>query len=207
MLWALDCLYYISAGLQHHVNPCHFWWLDGPWQGRPVPPTSAWRHSTVDDADSMRMDVVWWMGRQHNLEMARRLLDLKPSKLVEIHMFWLVISNSSIAHYFQPYFGDSWGWSQLIQWIVFCRGSNRPASFDLDATASASWIQLVQYSIFCNATSASLLYWHNLTWGTVKSLGDRLCTESSLVFGKCAKHCVAIGPPTTGGSFALLFFT
>ena len=32
------------------------------------------------------------------------------------------------------------------------------------------------------------------TWGKVKVLVDHLCWESSLVFGKCTKHCVAIIP-------------
>jgi hypothetical protein len=55
-------------------------------------------------------------GEAAQMDMAWRLLDLKPSKLVEIHIFWgdFKFKHCSFST-FQAYFVDLGGGSQLIK--------------------------------------------------------------------------------------------
>lgn len=223
--------------MQHHVKLCHSWCLDGlvtgPFFACSHDRGAFWAPnlcmapvSTVDDADWMRMAAVWWMGRRTQMDMAWRLLDLievggDPDFLGWFHIQALLMFN------FSSVFCGFWGRIPTNQIVNRCEkdfaGGRTPlvlvwmkkpvplgAIFDIQqdyALKPRDFISSDPAEMSACITSASLQYWHNLTWGTVRTLVDHLCREGSL------KHCVAIGSPTKAipflrsPFFAILFFT
>ena len=110
---------YISGGLQHHVQPCHSWCLDGfvtgpffcmfPWQGRvlgPQPMHSACQHRRRCGLDENGCRLV--NGEAAQMDMAWRLLDLIEVGGDPYFLGWFQIQALLIFN-FSSVFCEFWG--------------------------------------------------------------------------------------------------